>query len=513
MKSILQYILFALLIVLAACSKPVSINELQFSEKEVYKDGELFSGSAVCATKEMETSFFSSLISLSFLGDSIMVHFKEGHPNHIKVFLDGKQHGEIEIWEQDGDTYAEHKTYVWYNGIVETDKINYSVQVKNGLKHGEEITRSYKPKIGSLDIKSKMNYKDGMLHGPTEIFYDSNDDLDRSQQLKEKSNYQNNRLEGTQEVYRNDGSLLRVNNYSNNNLHGESIEYYRDGESVKKVEMYEGGVMQEGSMYSVNNVALKFFKNGEEIIYNKNGLIVSEDNKGVQTHTHYIDDVKNGQETIYYASGEIWEQSNYNDGVLHGNQKKWYANGELALEALYYENELHGDFKEFYDTGKRWKHFKYKNGNKVGDQLKWHQNDVIAYQGNYVENEKHGEHLSYHSNGTLMQKDFYTFGKPAGTSELFYEDGAKWKSYTHNFDDNGNLKIDFESWYTNGNLAERYSKINDRKDGLYEKWYENGNKRLEVEFVNGEKHGRYLNWEEDGSIFRDEQYVKNGLQN
>ncbi|MEJ6794302.1 MAG: toxin-antitoxin system YwqK family antitoxin [Flavobacteriales bacterium] len=55
-------------------------------------------------------------------------------------------------------------------------------------------------------------------------------------------------------------------------------------------------------------------------------------------------------------------------------------------------------------------------------------------------------------------------------------------------------------YYTNGNIEEKYIKINGKRDGLYKSFYENGQLRSEINYNNGIEDGKSSEYFENGQI-------------
>lgn len=60
---------------------------------------------------------------------------------------------------------------------------------------------------------------------------------------------------------------------------------------------------------------------------------------------------KEGLETIWYASGKPYIQTNDVNDTEDGVWSQWYENGQLKLQANYKESREHGSFTQWYDNG------------------------------------------------------------------------------------------------------------------------------------------------------------------
>lgn len=471
---------------LFACTEHVPLNELDYSttNEKFTKDGTPFTGIASSKTSELSGGYFPGFITSILLGDSISVEINNGNTEQIQAFRNGSKTVEIDIRKENGNTFTVLRKYEATNGVFSSGQISYECEYKNDQKHGKETSRKYSKKLGDLETDQIVLYENGLKNGKTTLFYQSNKVIFGDQHIKE------------------------IKTYKDDVLHGLYIQYYRDGSSIKMEKKYNQGKLVEFTEYSVNGVQLeRMVKNSIENIP-MNGIITTENRVGTQTTANYINGEKDGEVRVYYPNGDIWKVENYKKGVLHGARKKWYRNRELAYEANFANGIEHGEVKEYHKNGNNWKATGFHLGDTNGVHKRWYENEVLAYEGSYKKDAKEGVHKSYHQNGSLLEKAAYSNGKRNGRTEFFYEDGKKWKVKEYIVKSDGVEVVKYQSWYTNGNKAEKYTIVDGSLNGVYKKWYEDGTKRLEVEYKNGKKDGRYLNWEKNGTLYKDAYYKK-----
>ena len=99
--------------------------------------------------------------------------------------------------------------------------------MKNGLMEGEwTIEHPFKifSFAGSWSLRWKMNYKNGILHGPIEEYH-------RNGQLKISANYENEEFDGPYEEYYEDGQLKLKGTFLNRQFYGH--EYDKNGKKKK----------------------------------------------------------------------------------------------------------------------------------------------------------------------------------------------------------------------------------------------------------------------------------------
>ena len=66
----------------------------------------------------------------------------------------------------------------------------------------------------------------------------------------------------------------------------------------------------------------------------------------------FVNDIRDGQETFFYANGKTSVLRTYDIGDLHGAIEFYYENGQKAYEGNYYHGLGHGDFKKYDKSGK-----------------------------------------------------------------------------------------------------------------------------------------------------------------
>ena len=79
---------------------------------------------------------------------------------------------------------------------------------------------------------------------------------------------------------------------------------------------------------------------------------VYDDNRSfVHTINYNFDNIKYGQEYLYYNSNIVFKY-NYNNGVLEGDQYQWFINTQvLAVKFTMNYGKLHGKYIEYWIDG------------------------------------------------------------------------------------------------------------------------------------------------------------------
>ena len=105
---------------------------------------------------------------------------------------------------------------------------------------------------------------------------------------------------------------------------------------------------------------------------------------------------------------------------------------------------------------------------------------------------------SWHSNGQMRERCTYKNGKRDGLYESWHSNGQMRYRYTYK---NGNPDGRCESWCPNGQILSRYTCKNGELDGLFKSWHSNGQMWERCTYKNGEKDGLHENWHANGQMY------------
>ncbi len=151
----------------------------------------------------------------------------------------------------------------------------------------------------------------------------------------------------------------------------------RNGVNYK--EMFSGGIL----IYQCPIINDK--KQGVATYYNINQQKIKEivyDNDKKCKETHFLGDIKHGNETVW-GMGSEKTITPYVNGNLHGTIRKFDFFGNLIFIAPCKFGELHGVVEE------------------------WHENRVKKNESSYVDGKRCGAHKTWDNKGNLTSKIFY----------------------------------------------------------------------------------------------------------
>ncbi|WP_197060178.1 toxin-antitoxin system YwqK family antitoxin [Sporocytophaga myxococcoides] len=445
-----------------SCSKPVPLEQISFKNGECYLGETKFTGTASGRTSSIKNIFM--LFPMSVFSDSIMLEFDDGTLTDLTGYINGGKILEIVSEKDNEDVFTEVRNYNPMKYFP--DRKTYEATLKNGRLHGKQIY--YYPKNGFTffdKVKSEQEFVEGVEDGSYTVWYENGD----------------KKAEGQ---------------YTKGYMHGTFYTYFDQDEVVQKKSIYNKNRLIEQYVYSFNNVLLSDYKDGKETIYPVNGEVVTIRN-GRKIISMYKNGVKDGVEKEMYSNGELCAETYYKANEKHGSHKVYYESGELNTEETYANGKLNGLSTKWNKGGQKSREYNYVDDRYDGVIKEWYADGKMWKEIAYTNGIKNGSEKSWYKNGQPAKENVYAMGKITKCME-WYDDGKKWKESIEETLENGDVVLHYESWYTNGNKAEKYQRYNGQKHGYYEKWYSNGQKSTEIPYEHGRRVGPELNWSKSG---------------
>lgn len=151
---------------------------------------------------------------------------------------------------------------------------------------------------------------------------------------------------------------------------GQMTEKYKVNENGERHGIYEGyvdGVLTEKATYKNGKL------NGSRTLYYPSGQVEIEEN--------YEDDLIVGTYTTFFLDGKTSQQATYISGMMQGSLKTYYKSGQLREEVKMVDNQENGPFTEYHENG----------------QLKW--------EGQFLNGDnEYGLLKNYNEEGALIKK-------------------------------------------------------------------------------------------------------------
>jgi len=493
-------------------------------------------------------------------------YFRSGHLKAKEHSVNGKLQGAQQYYFDNGnasslENYSNGQlegltTAYYYAGAIRS-ATNY----KAGKKNGEQ-----KEYYSNGSLQTISSFANGSLSGTVRQYY-------KNGQLKDVEQYVDGKGEGPYKSYFDNGAPKTVGQYTKDSAEGEFTYYGSNGKKEEKhiyVNGLEEGVHEE--YYETEQVSASYPSkkgkiNGEYVGYDKDGKVFSKyvyDNGIIKSGKYFdksgavlssaekIDDVFNivtytpdghkkahlyynkkgdldGTDTVFFASGKIYELSYYKDGEVNGNSVTYYLNGQEKSEV------------------------NMTNGKENGLYLSYYFNGKPESAGWFVDGQYQGQWSFYDELGRLTGRSYYLDGDLDGYKEAFLPDGKKtseekyhtgWLEKLTQYDEAGNImavdsfpkgsgkykliypggKIMGEGNYTNGDFDGPYKTYffdgsletsafykKGLRDSIYTGYNYGGTKKIEGRYSSGNKTGMWRSYDEDGKLSGTSQYANDEL--
>ena len=425
-------------------------------------------------------------------------YYKDGETKHVKRFEDGKKQGKWQFFTEGGDVH----TFELY----ENDK-------RNGewYKKGEET-----------DIYYQFWDMDSLISEYADLHYPNG-------QLIEKISYKEGLKNGKFTGYFQNGAKKYVKRFENDKPEGK-WQYYTMAGKTNAEEIYVEGKRNE-EWFRLDESGDTYYQ------YWDMDSLISE----------YAD--------LHYPNGQLIEKISYKEGLKDGKFTGYYENGEVKYKKRYTADQPDGKWEYYTTAGKKNAVQIYVEGkrneewyriDKKGDTYYqyWDQDSLVSEYADlhysngqliekisYKEGLKDGKFTGYYPSGKVEYVKRYEEDKPMGKWKFVREDGTtkkieiyetgkkndEWITYEKNGDvyyqfwDMDSLVSEYaDLHYPNGQLIEKISYKDGRKNGKFTGYYENGQTKHIRTYKDDKLDGKFADYTESGQILRKQGYM-NGL--
>jgi len=425
-------------------------------------------------------------------------YYKDGETKHVKRFEDGEKQGKWQFFTEGGDVH----TFELY----ENDK-------RNGewYKKGEET-----------DIYYQFWDMDSLISEYADLHYPNG-------QLIEKISYKEGLKNGKFTGYFQNGAKKYVKRFENDKPEGK-WQYYTMAGKTNAEEIYVEGKRNE-EWFRLDESGDTYYQ------YWDMDSLISE----------YAD--------LHYPNGQLIEKISYKEGLKDGKFTGYYENGEVKYKKRYTADQPDGKWEYYTEAGKKNAVQIYVEGkrneewyriDKKGDTYYqyWDQDSLVSEYADlhysngqliekisYKEGLKDGKFTGYYPSGKVEYVKRYEEDKPMGKWKFVREDGTtkkieiyetgekndEWITYEKNGDvyyqfwDMDSLVSEYaDLHYPNGQLIEKISYKDGRKNGKFTGYYENGQTKHIRTYKDDKLDGKFADYTESGQILRKQGYM-NGL--
>ena len=425
-------------------------------------------------------------------------YYKDGETKHVKRFEDGEKQGKWQFFTEGGDVH----TFELY----ENDK-------RNGewYKKGEET-----------DIYYQFWDMDSLISEYADLHYPNG-------QLIEKISYKEGLKNGKFTGYFQNGAKKYVKRFENDKPEGK-WRYYTMAGKTNAEEIYVEGKRNE-EWFRLDESGDTYYQ------YWDMDSLISE----------YAD--------LHYPNGQLIEKISYKEGLKDGKFTGYYENGKVKYKKRYTADQPDGKWEYYTEAGKKNAVQIYVEGkrnkewyriDKKGDTYYqyWDQDSLVSEYADlhysngqliekisYKEGLKDGKFTGYYPSGKVEYVKRYEEDKPMGKWKFVREDGTtkkieiyetgekndEWITYEKNGDvyyqfwDMDSLVSEYaDLHYPNGQLIEKISYKDGRKNGKFTGYYENGQTKHIRTYKDDKLDGKFADYTESGQILRKQGYM-NGL--
>ena len=461
-------------------------------------------------------------------------YYKDGETKHVKRFEDGKKQGKWQYYTELGDVHTlelfenDKRNGEWYKRLEGKD-IQYQFWDMDSLI--SEYADLHYP---NGQLKEKISYKEGLKDGKFTGYYQNGskkyvkryeDDIPAGKwqyyTMAGKTNAEEIYVDGKRddEWYRlEQNGDVYYQFWDMDSLISEYADlHYPNGQLIEKISYkeglkdgkftgyYESGETKHKKKYTEDKPDGKwqFFTAGgdknEEQIYAE-GKKVEEwyriDEKGDTYYQFWDQDsLISEYADLHYSNGQLIEKISYKDGLKDGKFTGYYPSGKVEYIKRYEEDKPMGVWKFVKEDGSTKKIERYEMGKKNEEWITYEENGDVYYQY-WVQDSLISEYADLHyPNGQLIEKISYKEGKKNGKFTGYYESGQT--KYIRTYKDD-KLEGKYADYTESGQILLKQSYVNDLLDGASKEWYLNGKVKVKTSYTAGKLNGGFMSYDSLG---------------
>ena len=461
-------------------------------------------------------------------------YYKDGETKHVKRFEDGKKQGKWQYYTELGDVHTlelfenDKRNGEWYKRLEGKD-IQYQFWDMDSLI--SEYADLHYP---NGQLKEKISYKEGLKDGKFTGYYQNGskkyvkryeDDIPAGKwqyyTMAGKTNAEEiyvdgkrddewYRLEQNGDVYYQfwdmdsliseyadlhypNGQLIEKISYKEGLKDGKFTGYYESGETKYKKKYTEDKPDGKWQFFTAGG------DKNEEQIYAE-GKKVEEwyriDEKGDTYYQFWDQDsLISEYADLHYSNGQLIEKISYKDGLKDGKFTGYYPSGKVEYIKRYEEDKPMGEWKFVKEDGSTKKIERYEMGKKNEEWITYEENGDVYYQY-WVQDSLISEYADLHyPNGQLIEKISYKEGKKNGKFTGYYESGQT--KYIRTYKDD-KLEGKYADYTESGQILLKQSYVNDLLDGASKEWYLNGKVKVKTSYTAGKLNGGFMSYDSLG---------------
>ena len=458
-----------------------------------------------------------------------------GKKDSEKMYKEGLKDGEWNFYNDDVvlvrvEVYNDDlKDGLWYTKDLETRDIHYEEYRED--KFIVRYTEHYYP---NFQLMEKYAYKDSLPHGKWIGYY-------KDGETKHVKRFEDGKKQGKWQYYTELGDVHTLELFENDKrngewykrLEGKDIQYqfwdmdsliseyadlhYPNGQLKEKISYKEGlkdgkftGYYQNGSKKYVKRYeddipagkwqyyTMAGKTNAEEIYVDgkrDDEWYRLEQNGDVYYQFWDMDSLISEYADLHYPNGQLIEKISYKDGLKDGKFTGYYPSGKVEYIKRYEEDKPMGEWKFVKEDGSTKKIERYEMGKKNEEWITYEENGDVYYQY-WVQDSLISEYADLHyPNGQLIEKISYKEGKKNGKFTGYYESGQT--KYIRTYKDD-KLEGKYADYTESGQILLKQSYVNDLLDGASKEWYLNGKVKVKTSYTAGKLNGGFMSYDSLG---------------
>jgi antitoxin component YwqK of YwqJK toxin-antitoxin module len=115
------------------------------------------------------------------------------------------------------------------------------------------------------------------------------------------------------------------------------------------------------------------------------------------------DTFKNGNYSIYYKSGAVFQEGSYVNNLLQGEWRIYYENSNLKSIINFNKSKRSGPFTHFYESGTIQQVGKYYNNYPHGKIITYYPSGNKKISGEYLKGILNGQLITYSEDGIIEE--------------------------------------------------------------------------------------------------------------
>ena len=458
-----------------------------------------------------------------------------GKKDSEKMYKDGLKDGEWNFYNDDVvlvrvEIYNDDlKHGLWYTKDLETRDIHYEEYRED--KFIVRYTEHYYP---NFQLMEKYAYKDSLPHGKWIGYF-------KDGETKHVKRFEDGKKEGKWQYYTELGDIHTLELYENDKRNGEWYKkadgndvhyqfwdmdsliseyadlYYPNGQLKEKISYKEG--LKEGKFTGYyQNGAKKYVKRYEDDLpagkwqyYTMAGKTNAEEiyvegkrndewyrveqNEDVYYQFWDMDSLISEYADLHYPNGQLIEKISYKKGLKDGKFTGYYPSGKVEYVKRYEEDKPMGVWKFVKEDGTTKKIERYEMGKKNEEWITYEENGDVYYQY-WDQDSLVSEYADLHyPNGQLIEKISYKEGRKNGKFTGYYESGQT--KYIRTYKDD-KLEGKYADYTESGQILLKQSYANDLLDGASKEWYLNGEVKVKTSYTAGKLNGGFMSYDSLG---------------